>query len=111
MLALMEATRIVGCVIVACLVIEHPFESVTVTTYAPTARLLAVADVCIGFVFHEYVYGPTPPVADTVALPSVPLLQLAFITLLMVAPTAVAGWVMVTDVVTAQPLLSVTVTV
>ncbi len=56
----------------------HPFESVTITLYVPAARLLAVAPVWEGELFHKYVYGPVPPPAVTVAEPVLAPLQNTF---------------------------------
>ena len=53
---------------------------------------------------------PVPPVADELAVPLVPPLQLMLV-LVMLATTAVAGSVMVTASVSVHPLASVTVTV
>ena len=46
--------------------------SVTVTVYGPAISPVAVAVVCTGSVFHEYVYGPVPPAEVAVAVPVAP---------------------------------------
>jgi hypothetical protein len=51
--------------------IEQLFASVIVTVYKPTPRLVAVAVVCVGVVFHAYVNGPAPLFTNTVIEPSV----------------------------------------
>ena len=56
------------------------------------------------------VFVPVPPVAEAVAEPSLPPLQLTFVGVPMEATTAV-GSVIVTDSVSVHPLASVTVTV
>jgi len=77
--------------------------------YVPAARPVAVAVVCAGNVFHEYVYGPTPPAGVAVAVPvDDPLHN----TLTCVVPTVSAtGWVIVTLAVLIHRLASVTVTI
>jgi hypothetical protein len=62
-------------------------------------------------VFHTYVYGDVPPLAETAALPSLPPKQLTFVLEEIVADKAADGSVMVTVAVVLQFLLSVTVTV
>ncbi len=51
----------------------HPFTSVTVTEYEPAVRLLMLT--VVAPVLHRYVYGAVPPVADTEAEATFPLLQ------------------------------------
>ncbi len=85
------------------------FASVTVTTYVPAARPVAVAPVCTGDVFHEYVYNPVPPLTVAVAVPVAPPLQDTFVWLGVIASTA--GWVIVTLVVPVHPLASFAVIV
>ena len=53
--------------------------SVTVTVYVPAERPVAVAFVCAGLVFHEYVYPGVPPAAVTVAEPFMSPLQDALV--------------------------------
>jgi hypothetical protein len=98
-----------GWVIVTLAVLIHRLASVTVTIYVPAARPVAVAVVCTGNVFHEYVYGPTPPAGVAVAVPvDDPLHN----TLTCVVPTVSAtGWVIVTLAVLIHRLASVTVTI
>jgi len=57
---------VVGMVTVAVAV---PQVAVTVTVYVPGHNPVAVEEVCIGMVFHEYVNGPVPDVTVTVAVP------------------------------------------
>ena len=45
----------VGCVMVTEVVIVHPIPFCIVTVYVPIGKLLAVAVVCAGTVFHRYV--------------------------------------------------------
>ncbi len=59
--------KILGCVIVVDVVVEHPFASVAVTVYVPTVKLLIVADV--DPVFHKYEYPAVPFDANEVAEP------------------------------------------
>ena len=42
-----------GCVMVAELVVEHPFASVIVQVHVPAVKLLAVAPICTGAVFQK----------------------------------------------------------
>ena len=83
--------------------------SVTVTVYEPAERPLAVAAVCTGLVFQEYVFPPLPPDTVTVAVPFEPPLQETDVAD-MVAASA-AGCEIVAVAVFEQPLASVTVTV
>ena len=55
--------------------VVHPFAPVTVTVYVPEAPTVAVAVVCAGVVFQEYVYGDRPPDASTVTDALVALLE------------------------------------
>ena len=50
----------------------HAPASSIVTVYVPGANPVAVAVICAGVVFHEYVYGGYPPVTVAVAVPSLP---------------------------------------
>ena len=63
----------------------------------------------VALVLHTKVLVPVPPVAEAVADPLLPPLQLTFVEL--IEATTAAGSVTVTVVVSVQPLLSVTVTV
>ncbi len=96
--------------IVTLAVFVQPLASFTVTVYVPAQRPVALAVVCTGVVFHEYVYGVTPPPPTPVALPLQLPLHVTFVGGLMEAVTGV-GWVMVTLAVLVQPLASVIVTV
>jgi hypothetical protein len=68
--------------------VVQPFASVTVITYEPAVKPVAVVVDWDGVVFHEYVYGVVPPEAVTVALPLFPPLQSMF-TCVVVAVSAV----------------------
>ena len=68
--AIAVIVRAVGSVMVAVADVVHPLLSVTVTVYEPAASPDAVAVVCTGVVFHEYVYGAVPLVAVTGSYPS-----------------------------------------
>ena len=57
-------------VIVALAVAVHPLASVTVTLYVPAASALRFC--VVAPLLHKYVYGAVPPLAVTVAVPSVP---------------------------------------
>ena len=74
---------------------------------------MAVAVVCTGVVFHEYVYGVTPPLGVAVAVPLLPPLQLTPKPLksdVVVVATSTGGAVIVTlPRVTSQPLASLTI--
>ena len=48
----------------------QPLASVMVQVYVPGASPVAVAPVCTGVVFHEYVYGPELPFTVSAILPS-----------------------------------------
>jgi hypothetical protein len=99
-----------GSVIKAVAVVVQPLLSVTVTVYRPAGRAVAVMAVCIGELFHEYVYGAVPPAGIAVAVP-VELPKQFTLVWLVVAVSAAAGWVTVAFAVVVHPLLSVTVTV
>jgi hypothetical protein len=86
------------------------FASVTVTVYVPAANAVAVAVVCAGVVFHEYVYAPVPPVAAAVAEPAAAPKHALFVDAEIDA-TRAAGCVIVKPVYeTGQLLASVIVT-
>ncbi len=85
----------------------QPLASVTVTVYVPAARLEAVAEVAPLDQAKEY--DVVPPVAEAVASPSLPPLQLT-LSVYAVAATSTAGSVIVTEAESVQPLASVTVT-
>jgi hypothetical protein len=70
---------------------------------------VAVAVVCTGIVFHEYVYGEVPPEGIAVALPVV-LPKQRTLTWVVVTDRPAAGCKMVTEAVFVQELASVTVT-
>jgi hypothetical protein len=69
---------------------------------------VAVAVVCAGVLFQEYVSLPLPPLCVTVAVPLEPPLQDTGVDVADAVSTA--GSVTVVDAVAEQPLLSVTVT-
>jgi hypothetical protein len=94
---------------VAVVVTEHPFASVTVTVYVPFANPEAVVPVPPDG-FQLYVNPPTPPPGVTVAEPLLPPKQETLVVAEIVAVTCV-GCVMVAVVVTEHPFASVTVTV
>jgi len=103
------AVNAAGAVNVTFAVAVHPFASVTVTVYEPAAKPLAVVFVPpLGA--HEYVKLPVPPLAVTVALPSVLVWHKGFVLELILADIA-EGAVNVTLAVTVHPFASVTVTV
>jgi len=82
------AARADGCVTDAVAVIVHPFASVTVTVYAPTARLLAVCPVPpLGD--QRYVYPGEPLLGVTVTEPLFPLLHNTFVIVELAAVRAV----------------------
>ena len=84
----------------------HPFASVTVTVYVPAHRPVADAPVPPDGA-HEYVYGPTPPVATTDATPVHPPLHR---TLVCVGVSVMAGGAVMENVrVAVQPPEAVTV--
>ncbi len=89
-------------------VVVQPLLSVTVTVYVPALKLLIVAVVLIGVVFHAYVYGNDPPLGSTVALPLLTP-QSGFEPLTVHVGLGVVFIVVLHVVV--QPKLSVTVTV
>ena len=100
-----------GWVMVRVWVTSQLFRSLMVTVYVPAVRFTAVADVCTGFVLHEYVYGAVPPAAEALAEPLLPPKQVTFWLTLAVADRGTAGSVMVTVVLARQLSLSATVTV
>jgi hypothetical protein len=53
----------------------HAPASSIVTVYVPGANPVAVAVICAGVVFHEYVYGGYPPVTVAVAVAETELRQ------------------------------------
>lgn len=109
---LMLAVRVAGSLMVTLeMLLLHPYASITVTVYIPVGKLPAVGLVCPGVVFHVYVNGDIPPVTSTVALPSLPPLQLTLDWLLMDVLNTTFGSVMVTLDVVVQPFASVVVTV
>jgi hypothetical protein len=57
---------------------EHPLASLTVTVYAPLARLEILAEV--EPLLHEYVLLPVPPLTLVVMLPLEDAAQSAFVT-------------------------------
>jgi hypothetical protein len=71
---------------------------------------VAVAVFCTGALFHEYVYGPIPPVAVAVADPVLPPKQAMFVDaeIEAVGPPEL---VTTATAVVVQPFASVTVTV
>ena len=85
----------------------HPFASVIVTTYAPAARLFAVAAVPPDGA-HEYEYPPAPPDGFTVADPE---LDPQFVGVDDEVEVIAVGSVMFAFAVAVHPLASVIVTV
>src|SRR4030095_1656761 len=85
----------------------QPLLSVTVTLCDPAFNAVAVA--VVSPLSHKYVFPPLPPAGVTVADPLLSPKHLTGLTWLALAVNN-AGWLMVTDVVAEQPLLSVTVT-
>jgi hypothetical protein len=100
-----------GSVIVTVAVKVQSVPSVTVTVYVPAARLVAVAVVCTGSVFHENKYGRVPPEAVTVALPVDWPKHNTSVWLVIATTNGLAGSVIVALAVAVQPRESVTVTI
>ena len=71
----MPEKKIAGSVIVTVAKTVSGTASITLTVYVPAHKLTAVAVVCAGLEFHEYVYGNVPPAGVAVAEPTQTLLQ------------------------------------
>ena len=84
----------------------QPLPSVIVHVYEPGHNDVAVGDVCP--LFHKYVYGVTPELAITVAVPSHKPLHVTGILLIVVVTPGVFGTV--TQTLSKQPFASVTTT-
>ena len=101
------ATKGAGCVMVVVFVVTHPKLSVIWMVCVPGGKLFTL-EVLFKVGNHKKVYGPVPPLYATLAVPLFNPLQV-MLALVKVDCNA-AGWVMITWVVTLQPLVSVTVT-
>ena len=97
-----------GWVIVTLSVTVHPFASVTTTVYVPDA--IFVKSWLTALLLHKYVYGAVPPLTVKSILPVAFPLHNTF-TCVVINAKATAGWVIVTDIVSVQPFVSVTTTV
>jgi predicted metal-binding membrane protein len=104
-----EAANAAGSVIVALVVVVHPFASVTVKIYVPGVKSDKSSVVLAEASSHKYVYGEVPPVTVASIVPSAAPLHVTF-TEVFVAANA-AGSVIVALVVVEQLLASVTVKV
>ena len=97
----------VGSAILSFKVLRQPTPSVTVTITGPADRPVIEAVVC--GVFQTKVNGVDPPNVDTVAVPSLPPLQVTEVTAKVTVPPTISDIAEV--VISVQPFPSVTVTV
>jgi len=104
-----DAVKSPGSVIVTIAVAVQEFASVTVTVYVAAAKPVFVAAVGLVPAPQAYVYGARPPVGATLAVPSVPPLQLTLVELVIVATTASGSWISILAK-AVQLFMSVTVT-
>ena len=104
-----DASAPAGCVRFTVLIVIHPLVSVTVAKYCAAQSPVAMAVVCTGELFHEYIQGGPSPVGVTVAVPlHTPKQTILFPAAEREGPVELLNGIVS---VTVHPLASLTVTV